>query len=385
MNHPFDSVINRKDTEAIKWQKFGSDVIPMWIADMDFAIPDVVTKAISKRIQHPVLGYTSAAESLADCVANYCSTRHHWSIDTGDIYWIPGVLPAVTAACRIAGEIGEEVIVMPPVYNPLLEIPEKVGKKRIDVPMLYTPAENTHTGTWSIDFDSLEKAFSNRTAALLLSSPHNPMGVMFSESELHRIATLCASHNALLISDEIHCDLILSKTKKHVPTALAAKEHSQHVVTIMSPSKTFNLAGANCSFIHAADPQLLDSISHECLYTVPLVPTLSYCAAEAVYADGWQWHSELIEYLRGNHDYLMQAINQSDVLSMDKLDATYLAWIDTNKLTSEDASDFFINAGVGLSPGRQYGHKHYQRLNFACSRVLLEEGVERILNAVKNR
>jgi len=382
---PFDKIIDRNHTAALKWQKFPEDVIPMWVADMEFATPSVVTQALAKRIEHPIFGYTTAPQSLVDCVTKYCSEKHNWSIESECLYWIPGVLPALTAACRIAGAEGDEIIVLPPVYHPLLQIPEKIGRTKVDVAMNYTRDETNQSGTWSIDFESLETAFTSRTCALLLSSPHNPMGVMFSEEELYKLASLCAAHNVLLISDEIHCDLILSRTKKHIPTALAAREHHESVVTIMSPSKTFNLAGANCSFIHTTNEDVLQKITTECLYTVPLVPTLSYTAAEAAYSEGWEWHRELIEYLRSNHDYLHTAINDSEHLSMDKLDATYLAWINTEKLMPEDAFDFFVKAGVGFSPGSQFDDLRYQRLNFACSRTQLEEGVTRMLRAIENR
>lgn len=354
----------------------------MWVADMEFAVPHAISRAMSERIQHPIFGYTAAPQSLANCVMEYCTAKHNWQTDAEDFFWVPGVLPALTAACRTAGKAGDEIIVLTPVYHPLLHIPEKVDRTRVDVPMTYTKDEQNQSGNWAIDFDALENAFTSRTAALLLSSPHNPMGVMFTEEELYKVSALCARHNTLLVSDEIHCDLILSKTKKHIPTALAAKEHHESVLTIMSPSKTFNLAGANCSFAYTSNTEILQKISNECLYTVPLVPTLSYCAAEAAYRDGWEWHSQLIDYLRGNHDYLHSAINKSELLSMDKLDATYLAWIDTSRLMSEDANDFFKSAGVGLSPGSQFGNKHYQRLNFACSREQLEEGVSRMLRAI---
>lgn len=384
----FDTFIDRRQTNSIKWQKFDEGVIPMWVADMEFATPEVITQALSRRIEHPIFGYTSAPPSLVEAVADYCAQRHQWTIEPGCLSWIPGVLPAITAAVRIAGQPGDEIIVFPPVYHPLLHIPEKTGRTRVDVPLKYKKEqsrqsnENHNEGRWEIDFDSLEAAFTDRTAAILLSSPHNPMGVMFSDAELYKLAALCHEKNVLLISDEIHCDLILSHEKKHIPTSLAAREYHQSVITIMSPSKTFNLAGANCSFTHITDPDLLKQFNAECLYAVPFVPTLSYTAAEAAYADGWEWHRNLIDYLRGNHDYLHTVINNTGQLSMDKLEATYLAWIDTSQLMSEDANDFFKAAGVGLSPGSQFGHKHYQRLNFACSREQLESGVDRMLNAL---
>ena len=374
---PLDTLIDRRNTSSIKWQKFEPDVIPMWVADMEFATPDVVTEALHERISHPIFGYTATPESLVSTVSDYCSTRHHWEINTDCLTWVPGVLPALTAACQIAGRQGDEIIAFPPVYHPLLEIPEKIGKTRVDVPMLYIDNQ------WHIDFDLLEQSITAKTVAILLSSPHNPMGIIFSAEQLLKLASLCAHNNLLLISDEIHCDLILHHNKHHIPTALAAGEHHASVITIMSPSKTFNLAGANCSFVHITHPDWLDKFRAECHYTIPLVPTLSYTAAEAAYSKGWQWHAQLIEYLRANHDYLLTEINQIDGLSMDPVEATYLAWINTSDPGIPDAFEFFKRAGIGFSPGSQFGDDRYQRLNFACSRAQLSEAVERIRHAVE--
>ncbi len=360
----------------------------MWVADMEFATPKVITDALKERIEHPIFGYTAAPLTLVSAVTDYCANRHNWTIDANCLYWVPGVLPALTAACQVVAKKGtraeeNEIIVFPPVYHPLLEIPEKLGQTRVDVPMIYS------NGQWSLNFELLEASITNKTVAILLSSPHNPMGVMFTAEELYQLASLCTERKIVLISDEIHCDLILHDDKKHIPTALAAAEHHHSVITIMSPSKTFNVAGANCSFAHITDPCLLKKFQHECHYTVPLVPTLSYTVAEAAYANGWQWHSELIDYLRANHDYLHAAINDIDGLSMDRIDATYLAWIDTRHLTKnlklDDTNAFFTHAGVGLSPGSQFGDSNYQRLNFACSRKQLEEGVDRIRQAIAKR
>ena len=181
-NSPFDTFVDRRHTDSIKWQKFEEGVIPMWVADMEFTTPDAVTQALSKRIEHPIFGYTSAPPSLIKSVASYCANRHKWTIDNECLSWIPGVLPAITAAARIAGEPGDEIIVFPPVYHPLLHIPEKTGRRRVDVPLVYQKNDHPkkdsddNEGRWTIDFSSLEAAFTNKTAALLLSSPHNPMG-----------------------------------------------------------------------------------------------------------------------------------------------------------------------------------------------------------------
>ncbi len=371
----FDLLINRQRTGSIKWEKYNPDVIPMWVADMEFAVaPDIIT-AIKQRLEHPILGYTSATDELITATTDYLTHRHDWNIDPQWLSWVPGVVPAV-AACTNMIEPHEEVLVFTPVYHPLLIIPNKYSRPRVDVPLSYTEER------WTIDFDAFEKAITKRSRLLLLCSPHNPVGTMFTAQELRRVVEICAEHNILIVSDEIHCDLILHENKKHLPTGLIADELGAHVITLMSPSKTFNLAGANCSFAIIPDPELRKQFDAQCLYTIPIMPTLSYTATQAAYTHGWQWHQQLIEHLRGNLTYLREQIASIPHLWMDNTEATYLAWINTAHLPVEDANDFMLKAGVGLSPGAQFGDGSYQRLNFACSRAQLAMGVDRIRTAV---
>jgi len=360
----------------MKWQKYGPDVIPMWVADMDFATSRVVTDALAQRIEHPIFGYTVPPDSLFDAAAQYCQTHHAWQIERDSIVWLPGMLSALVAACDVVGPAGNEIIVFPPVYYPLLDIPIKVGKKRIDVPM------QLKDNTWHIDFEILEASINKNTSAILISSPHNPMGVMFSANDLTRLVELCHANNIYLISDEIHCDLILHRKKKHINASVAAGDLHKSVITMMSPGKTFNLAGSNCAFVSITDDTLRKKFTDKCLYQIPHPPVLSYTAAEAVYRHGWDWHKELIAYLRANHDYLLEEINNLPGLSMNPLDATYLAWIDTSELQVANAHELFLTAGVGLSPGTQFADGNYQRLNFACSRTQLSNALQRMSEAI---
>jgi len=348
----------------------------MWVADMDFATASVITDALAHRIQHRVFGYTLPPESLFNAVASYCQTHHNWQLDRDCIVWSPGMLSALIAACDVVGPAGNEIIVFPPIYYPLLDIPEKVGKKRIDVDM------QLKDNRWQINFPQLEASINKNTSAILISSPHNPMGVMFSANDLTRLIELCHVNNIYLISDEIHCDLILHHQKQHTTVAVAAGDLHKSVITMMSPGKTFNLAGSNCAFISITDAALRKKFTDKCLYQVPHPTTLAFTAAEAAYRHGWTWHKELIAYLRANHDYLLEEINKMPGLSMSPLEATYLAWIDTSALPVPDAHELFLNAGVGLSPGSQFADNNYQRLNFACSRTQLGNAVERMRDAI---
>lgn len=374
--YDFDTPVDRSHTGSIKWEKYPDPaVLPMWVADMEFSTAPEIITAMKQRLDHPILGYTTATDEVIASVVSYLQNHHNWAIDPDWLTWIPGVVPGV-AACSTMLEPQEEILVFTPVYHPLLIIPDKNKRKRVDVPLKYAEKR------WTIDFDAFENAITKNSRLLLLCSPHNPVGSMFSREELRRLIEICSEHNILILSDEIHCDLILHADKKHLPTGLVADELGSGVITLMSPSKTFNLAGANCSFAVIPDAALRQQFSHHCMFTVPIVPTLSYTATKAAYTQGWPWYNQLIDYLRGNLAYLKAQINDIPCLWMDDVEATYLAWINTSDLPVENVNEFLLKAGVGLSPGAQFGDSHYQRLNFACSRAQLVTGVDRIKKAV---
>ncbi len=374
--YAFDTVVDRRQTGSLKWEKFGDPaVLPMWVADMDFPIAPEIINELKQRLDHPVLGYTQPTNAVVASVVDYLADHHGWKIDPDWLAWVPGVLPAVAAFSNLL-DPQDEILVFTPVYHPLLLIPEKSDRIRVDVPLQYTD------NRWTIDFNAFEKAITKHSKLLLLSSPHNPVGSIFSRDELRRVTEICSDHNILVLSDEIHCDLILHKDKKHIPTGLAAAELGAQVITLMSPSKTFNLAGANCSFAVIPDASLRQQFVNHCIFTVPLVPTLSYTATQAAYTHGWPWHQKLIDYLRGNLELLKREVGDIPYLWMDDTEATYLAWINTRDLPVDNAYDFMLNAGIGLSPGTQFGDGDYQRLNFACSRAQLRIAIERIKKAV---
>ncbi len=374
----FDQTINRRHTGSIKWEKYpGSDVIPMWVADMEFATSPAIINAMKKRLDHPILGYTTGTEALAHTVTEYLQKTHHWTIDPDWLVWLPGVVPGLAALTSMLNT-DDQIMLFTPAYYPLLQIPDKYSRQRVDVPLVYE--ENR----WVIDFDLFEKSINPNCRMLFLCSPHNPVGTIFSADELTRIVEICTEHNILVISDEIHCDLVLHDSKTHTATGRVAGDMQSNVVTLMSPSKTYNLAGANCSFAVIPDANYRQSYKDKCMFTLPIVPTLSYTAAEAAYQFGQEWHAQLITYLRNNLQTLQAEIDQIPYLSMDNPEATYLAWIHTADLPVNDANDFFVNAGVGLSPGAHFGDANYQRLNFACSHSQLLEGLRRIRQAVES-
>lgn len=343
----------------------------MWVADMEFGIPEIILDAIMKRLEHPILGYTTATEGLVSAVTGYLEQRHQWKIDADWLVWLPGVVPGLAALTRLLNP-DDQIMVFTPVYHPLTILPEKYQRTRIDVPLKH------YDGRWHIDFERFESEITRHCRMLFLCSPHNPMGTVFTEVELNQLTEICAANEILLVSDEIHCDLVLDSTRRHIPTGSVAPDKSSNLVTLMSPSKTFNLAGANCSFAIIPDAKLRENFIKTSQYTLPVVPTLSYTAAEAAYRHGWEWHNQLIEYLRGNLQLLCAFVHDTPYLSMDTPESTYLAWINTEAMPVADAHKTLLEAGVGLSPGAQFGDARYQRLNFACSRAQLSAALERM-------
>ena len=235
---------------------------------------------------------------------------------------------------------------------------------------------------WTYDIDAMQKAINANTKLFLMCSPHNPTGRVFSQDELSKVVALCKQHGVVIISDEIHCDLVIDPDVQHIPTAMAAPDYADHMVTLMSGSKTWNIAGLNCSFAIISDTDLRDQFRAACQSIVPLVPPLAFTATRAAYAEGGPWRQELLRYLAGNYAYLQQEFATIKGMRLEPMQATYLAWIDATELGLDDTQGFLEKHGVGLSSGEQFGQAQFVRLNFACPRETLEQGVLRIRKAV---
>ncbi len=376
----FSSVIERRNTGSYKWDKYrGRDILPFWVADMDFAVAPAIIEAVRKRLDHPVFGYATAPAGLAPAIVDALQREFEWAIDPDSLVWLPGVVPGLSASCRAFGKDGDEAIVFPPIYHHFLSVVQPARKRLVTVPLL------EEEGRWSLDFDALEKAVTPRSRLLLLCSPHNPVGKVFSAKELARLCMFAADHDMIIVSDEIHCSLVLDRSCQHIPTAKVCPQYSDRIVTLMSPSKTFNLAGMNCSFAVIDNPQLRKKFVRALQGVVPMVPATSYVAAEAAYRDGWEWQQALLEVLRENHALLKNAIEAMPGVEMTKLEATYLAWLDVRALGIERPQQYFEQQGLGLSSGLEFGPegKGFVRFNFACPPVLLEEGIARLRRAVE--
>lgn len=381
MTIDFDKVVDRTNTSSLKWERFSAEVLPMWVADMDFQSAPEIIEALHQRIDHGVFGYTEPDSELVQLVVERCRNLYQWDIEPEWIVWMPGLVSALNICVRAYAGKREGVISPVPVYYPFLMAPKLAGRELIGVEWI---KQNDH---WTLDLESLDQKVTPSTKLLMLCNPQNPNGRVFTRSELEALEQLCKKHDLVVCSDEVHCDLILDRHAEHIPYASISEFARDNSVTLMSPSKTFNLAGFGCAFAIIPNNQLRHKFNRVRTGIVPSTDStlIGYTAAKAAYRHGEPWRQSLLDYLRGNHDYLLEAINKIPGLSMEPLQATYLAWIDVSELGLEDPHQFFEQAGVGLSPGKQFGDGNYVRLNFGCSRSLLEEAIGRMANAVENR
>jgi cystathionine beta-lyase len=378
-NFDFDRPVHRTRPGSFKWDKFPARVLAMGVADMDFQTSPQIIRALGDEVERGIFGYATPSTGLRETVLQRLAQNYGWSIDPDWIVWMAGVVPGLAACCRIAGKPGDEIITNPPIYHHFLGVIPQAGRERVDVPLQLID------GRWSYDFDAIRDAITPRTRMILLCSPHNPVGTVFTGDELAKLVQLCAQRGVLIISDEIHCDLVLDKHLKHIPTAMACSDYQHGIITLMAPSKTFNLAGVNCSFAIIPDAKLRLQFKESILRVAPMVSGLAYAAALAAYRDSGDWHAALLEYLRGNRDLLEAEIAQIPQLSMPHVAATYLGWLDTRRLgTGEVANAMFREHGIGFSCGSEFGDRHFQRINFACTRENLIESITRIKATVED-
>jgi cystathionine beta-lyase len=376
----FDTPVDRRHTSCEKWDRYaGRDVLPMWVADMDFLSPPAVRSALYERIDHGIFGYTHPPQALVDCVVDHLQTRYRWQVDPAWLVWLPGLVSGLNIACRGVGSPGDEVMSATPVYPPFLTAPRHFQRTLKRLPMV------EDRGQWSLDLDRMAAGMSPATRLFLLCNPHNPVGRMFSRSELERLAEICLENDVIICSDEIHCDLILDPDKRHIPTATLAREVEQRTITLMAPSKTFNIPGLGCAFAVIASARLRRRFTAAMAGIVPHVNALGYSAALAAYRDGWPWLDELLVYLRANRDLVLDRVNRMEGLSTTPVEATYLAWIDTRPTGIENPAGFFESAGVGLSDGRDFDGAGFVRLNFGCPRSRLVDALDRMERAMAGR
>ena len=384
----FDEIIDRTGTSCVKWdirEMFfkKQDVLPMWVADMDFKTPDFIVDAVKQRAEHPVYGYTIRPESYYTSLINWIDKKHRWKIDKDWVIFSPGIVPAVNMAVMAYTKPGDKIIVQPPVYFPFFGAVKDNGRQLVNNQL------KLNNGRYDMDFEDLEKQIDNRTRMIIISNPHNPGGSAWTKEELTRLGEICIKHNLILISDEIHSDLAIPPNK-HTVAANLSKEIAGVTVTMMAPSKTFNLAGMASSSVIISNEKLrndfqimLDRVH------VGMRNLFGMVASEAAYTHGEEWLNQMLIYVKGNIDFMEEYISKNiPKVKMIRPEATYMVWLDFRELAMDNDTlkQFIIEkAGLGLNDGPVFGPggEGFQRINLACPRAYVEEAMNRLENAIK--
>ncbi|MBI5668934.1 MAG: putative C-S lyase [Chloroflexi bacterium] len=383
MTYNFDQRIERRGTGSVKWEWYGEDVLPLWVADMDFASPAPVIEALQRRVEHGIFGYDFDPKALKILIQERLARLYQWEIEPEQIIFLPGVVSAFNVVNRAIGEAGDAVLMQPPVYPPFLSAPGNFGKTAAYAELdCMVDGQLLH---YYINFEAFEAAITPRTRLFMLCNPHNPVGRVFTRDELARLAAICDRHNLMICSDEIHCDLLLDD-HRHTPIASLSSEIAQRTIALMAPSKTFNIPGLACSFAIVPNADMLKRMQAAAVGTGH-VSALGFTAAIAAYRDGQPWLDELLAYLTANRDYLTAYVQAHfPNVPLTHPEGTYLSWLDWRAVALPDTPfKFFLEqAKVALFAGEPFGPggAGFVRLNFACPRSLLEEALERMRAAI---
>jgi cysteine-S-conjugate beta-lyase len=382
MIYDFDQIHNRRTTESIKWNAYEADVLPMWIADMDFVSPTPVINALVERSRQGIFGYPRYAAELRNILVERMATRYSWEIQPEDLVFLPGVVTGFNLACHTFASQPGNVVVQTPLYTPMLSAPENVGLSRSDTALHINP-----DGSYAIDWEILEKKITAETRMFMLCNPHNPTGRVFRQDELEHLAELCLSRGVPICSDEIHSDLVYSEFR-HIPIASLDPEIARQTITLIAPSKTFNIAGLQFSAAIIPDPDLRQRFQRAGRGLVSWVNLMGITAAHAAYQDGQEWLDQLLPYLQANRDKLVEYVhNRLPGIRMAKPEGTYLAWLDCRSLDLPDGPyTFFLKeALIAFNDGESFGPggAGFIRLNFGCPRSVLNEALNRIEQALQ--
>jgi cystathionine beta-lyase len=382
--YDFDQVIDRCNTDSVKWRWYAQDgnedVLPLWVADMDFAAPEPVIRALQERVAHGVFGYGAEPDGIREVIQERLARLYNWQVETDDLFFVPGVVTGFNVVSYAIGQPGDEILVEPPVYPPMLSSPKGVGRICKTVQLVEGDTR------YERDLIRFEEAITERTSLFLLCSPHNPVGRVFERAELEQLAEICLRHNVVICSDDIHCDLVF-RDHTHVPIASLAPEVAAQTVTLFAPSKTYNIAGLSCSVGVIQNPELRARLKEGVPRLVPHINVLGYAAALAAYRDGQEWLDELLVYLEANRDYLLEYITtHMPGVKCYKPEGTYLAWLDCRDTgIPGNPHEFFLeHARVALNDGVSFGAggEGFVRLNFGCPRTILTEALGRMRDAL---
>lgn len=389
----FDHLIERRGTNSLKWQRYPEEVLPLWVADMDFAVPPAVIAALRAKVKHGIFGYEDMSRELAETTAARMQKLYGWQVSPERVIAVPGVVAGFNMAARAFCRAGHGILIQPPVYPPFLRVHENVGLVRQLAPL--RQVDQVQRLHYEIDWQAFEAALHSggaRTDMFLLCSPHNPTGIVYTPDDLARLAELCLKGDILICSDEIHNELLLGGMRHH-PIASLRPEIAERSITLIAPSKTFNLPGLFCAFALVPNQDLFERFQKTVERMALHVNSLGLAGALAAFSGECEdWLAELLQYLTANRDFLVQYV-ESDLpgIKVTVPDATYLAWLDCNALnrngwTNDPPAKFFLDkAKVALNPGADFGPggEGFVRLNFGCPRSTLAKALERMKTALK--
>ena len=388
--YDFDKIIDRKGTGAIKTdvlkEKFGqADLIPLWVADMDFETPDFITDALRDRLEHSLYGYTAEPADYWPSVKDWLRERHGWEVDTKWLTYIPGIVKGIAMAINALTDKDEKIIIQPPVYHPFRIVPEGLGRE-----LVYNPLKENPDGSYSMDFDNLAEVYDDKCRMLILSNPHNPAGIVWPRETLEKLAEFCHRHGIIVVSDEIHCDMALWGNK-HIPFASVSPEAAACSITFGAPSKTFNIAGIVSSYAVVPSDSLREHFFgwlHANELNSPNI--FSPIATIAAFRKGEEWRQQMLRYLEGNIDYLIDFIEKEIPLIRPlRPQASFLVWLDCRALGLDHESlvDLFVNkAGLALNDGETFnpGGQGFMRMNIASPRSVVAKALTQLKTTIDN-
>ncbi|MBC8264122.1 MAG: pyridoxal phosphate-dependent aminotransferase, partial [Anaerolineales bacterium] len=367
MAYDFDQRIDRRRSESAKWHRYDEDVLPMWLADMDFRSPAPVIQALHERVEHGVFGYSWPPPELRQVIVERLQRLYGWQVSPEALVFVPGVVTGFNLACHAVTSPDDGVLIQTPAYWPILRVPAGVGLASDEMELTLRP-----DGRYEIDLGAFERAITDRTRIFILCNPHNPIGRVFRREELEQMAEICLRHDIIICSDEIHCDLVFPGSR-HLPIASLAPEIADQTITLMAPSKTFNLPGLKCSVAIVQNPELRKKLESTHTGLVHGVNVMGYTAALAAYRDGQAWLDEVLRYLEANLDFLLQYVEAHlPGVTMSRPEGAYLAWLNCREAgIPGNPHEFFLQqARVAVTDGAIFGRggEGFVRLNFACPR-----------------
>lgn len=384
MPFDFDTIYDRRNSDSIKWNLFPADRLPMWVADMDFKSPPAIMEALHARVDEGFFGYSLSDTSIRPTIVARLERLYGWKVDPESIVALSGLVSGLNIACRAVGEPGDGVLVNTPVYGPFLTAPVNQGRVLQRADQTLTVQDGILQ--YSVDFDALEDAITDRTRLMILCNPQNPTGAAYTREELTQFAAIAEKHDLAIVSDEIHCDLLLGDTK-HIPIATLSPEIAQRTITLMAPSKTFNIPGLGASFAVIENEALRKQFQSAMTGIVPHMSLLAAVAMEAAYTRCDDWLTELRTYLTANRDFALDYIaTHMPQVRRTNPSATYLLWMDFGATQMDTTADQWLgeHAKVAVNGGKFFGEEGtgFVRLNFGTPRAILADGLDRIAESI---